>query len=70
MSNLLDRAKSDLDNLPLLHPRWVISGFPVPLEKEFREETINRSLGLIRFTLVWGFTLMACFGIINSWIHP
>jgi DNA-binding CsgD family transcriptional regulator len=70
MPNMLDQLKEELDSIPALHPRWVISGFPAPWEKEFKIDTIGHSLGLVRFTLAWAFTLMAGFGIINEWILP
>jgi DNA-binding CsgD family transcriptional regulator len=66
-----DQLEKELNDLPPPASRWVFSGFPGAWEKEFYAVTLDHfPLGLIRFTLAWGFTLMAGFGIINNWMLP
>jgi DNA-binding CsgD family transcriptional regulator len=65
-----NRPPSASLNLPAMKTRWLFSGFPGALEREFRLENLRLSITLIRFTMIAGGVLMACFGLVNNLVLP
>jgi DNA-binding CsgD family transcriptional regulator len=65
---MIEELNQKLVALPILRLRTIIFGFPAALESEFFTITVGGSMGLVRFTMVWAFLLMAGFGFINMGI--